>query len=380
MRNLAGLRICFLAGTLGQGGAERQLFYILRVLKEHGAQPRVLCLTTGEYWEERIEALGIRVTWVGQSSSRLQRLRAIIRDLRREPAVVFQSQHFYTNIYVAAAARLLGLHGIGALRSDGVNDVRANRGLLGLMSLRAPSAIAANSRQAIENAVASGVPRDRLHFLPNVVDTSQFTIGKTRTSSVVRILTVGRCVRAKRFDRFLRVVAAVRQRSAVPVCGVLVGDGAGRTRLEADAVELGLAPESVEFHGLKATVIDFYHDADVFLLTSDWEGTPNVVLEGMACGLPIVATRVGGLPDIVADGEVGYLVCPNDEIGLVNALLELAEDPVKRKTYGARGRLYVEEHHAVTGLAQNLGCLYARILDSRSTEILFPMLEEQASN
>jgi glycosyltransferase involved in cell wall biosynthesis len=88
---------------------------------------------------------------------------------------------------------------------------------------------------------------------------------------------------------------------------------------------------------------------------------------------------VGGLPDIVADGEVGYLVCPKDEVGLVNALLELAEDPRKRETYGARARLYIEQHHAVTGLAHNLGRLYARILDSPSTSIL-PAMVERVSN
>ena len=193
MRDLTGLKVCFVAGTLGQGGAERQLYYMLRALKEHGAVPRVLSLTKDEYWEDRIRALGVPVTWVGQTHSRLQRLRAIIREIRREPAEILQSQHFYTNIYVAAAARFLGLHEIGALRSDAINEVGANSGRLGWLSLRAPRVIAANSRQAIENAVGLGIARSRLNFLPNVVDTSRSLKPQT-PAKVVRVLTIGRLV------------------------------------------------------------------------------------------------------------------------------------------------------------------------------------------
>ena len=72
------LKVCFVAGTLGQGGAERQLFYMVKALAENGGHPRVLTLVAGEFWQERIEALGVPVTWVGQRASRLenrQRLR-----------------------------------------------------------------------------------------------------------------------------------------------------------------------------------------------------------------------------------------------------------------------------------------------------------------
>src|SRR5437868_4062131 len=65
--DLSKQKICFLAGTLGQGGAERQLFYILRALSESGAEVRLLSLTQGEFWQEKIEALGVKVIWVGQS-------------------------------------------------------------------------------------------------------------------------------------------------------------------------------------------------------------------------------------------------------------------------------------------------------------------------
>ena len=364
MPRLQGLKVCFVAGTLGQGGAERQLFYMMSALKKEGAEPKVLSLTRGEYWEERIKGLGVPVIWVGQKQSRLQRLRAIIHELKMDPPAVVQSQHFYTNIYVALAARFLGLKEIGALRSDAINEVGANSGPLGWLSLRAPRAIAANSRQAIDNAVELGMSRDRLHFLPNVVDTHQFQPAQVRDGSRVRVLTIGRMVRQKRFDRFLRVFAAARRRSTANLQGILVGDGPRREVLETDSIDLSIPDDSIVFQGLKSDVAQFYHRADLLLLTSDWEGTPNVVLEAMACGLPVIATRVGGVANLVQDGESGYLFSPRDEEGLIRALCRLAEDEKHRVECGATARRFVEENHALDKLATELAFLYSRLLVS----------------
>lgn len=359
MPNLAGVKVCFLAGTLGQGGAERQLYYIVRSLVDAGARPRVLCLTKGEFWERPLRELGVDVEWVGQSDRRLRRLQRMVATLRVDRPDILQSQHFYTNLYAVAAGRLLGIPEIGALRSDAASEVREHHRLIGQLSLRAPRMVAANSRTAIDNAITLGMARPRLRFLPNVVDTTRFTV-RTRTSDrAVRLLTVGRMVGAKRFDRFIRVVAEVRRRSATPVEATLIGDGPQRSALEAQARSLDLGPNGLRFLGAKGEVADHYHDADILLLTSDWEGTPNVLLEGMASGLPVVATDVGGVRDVVKHGETGILVPARDEAALANAVLSLVADRATRHRYGERARSFVEEHHAVAGLSSTLDSLYS---------------------
>src|ERR1043165_6888976 len=120
MSDLSKLHICYLAGTLGQGGAERQLFYALRALRESGATPRVLCLDRGAFWEEPINRLQVPITWIGQDRSRWKRLVRLIKEARKQPADIFQSQPFYTNAYVSLALLLLNRSPIGALRSNGV--------------------------------------------------------------------------------------------------------------------------------------------------------------------------------------------------------------------------------------------------------------------
>ena len=94
------------------------------------------------------------------------------------------------------------------------------------------------------------------------------------------------------------------------------------------------------------------------VLTSEHEGTPNVLLEAMAAGLPVVATSVGGIPDIVQHGQTGFLVSGDDREALVQAVLKLIHDPDLRSNMGRRARAYVEETHSIRRLAENLSGLY----------------------
>ncbi len=358
MPDLSKLNICFLAGTLGQGGAERQLFYILRALRDCGAVPRVLCLTKGEIWEERIAKLGIPITWVGQQRSRLARLARIVRELRANPPDIIQSQHFYTNLYAVAASRLLRRHDIGAVRNTGIFEVSANGPMFGGLGLRAPRMIAANSRSAIRNAIAMGIPTDRLHFLPNVVDTDRFHPSSRRDSTTVRLITVGRLVRQKRLDRFLRLMAQLKRRANVAFEGVIVGEGPERQSLKEQAAELGLLPQVIEFRDSTADMTTAYQEADIFVLTSDWEGTPNVVLEAMASGLPVVATRVGGVPEVIEHAVTGFIVDPTDEDSMVDSLLTLMRDSNLRLQVGRRAREYVVTNHSPRSLPTILAGIY----------------------
>lgn len=358
---LRGLQVCYLAGTLERGGAERQLYYALCALRAAGAEPRLLSLTRGEFWEEPIRRLGVEVTWVGGPQSRRARAMAIARELRRRPAAIVQSQHFYTNLYAVAGARASRARDIGAVRSDALSEVRANGRVFGRMSLHLPSLVAANSRQGMENARRLGVPVGRLFMLPNVVDADAFAARAPGADDTVRVIAVGRMGPEKRFDRLLRVIADVRRRVERPIALRIVGDGPLRSALERQVAALGLQGV-VTFTGVVADVGALYRDSDLLLLTSDYEGTPNVVLEAMASGLPVVATRVGGVADVLRDGDCGAIVPAGDEAGFIEATTRFVRDDALRERTGTRARALIRDGHALARLQGELGRLYARAL------------------
>jgi glycosyltransferase involved in cell wall biosynthesis len=360
--NLASLRICFLAGTLGQGGAERQLFYILSALRQAGCHPYLLSLSQGEFWEGKIRALEIPVYWVGRHKSKALRLLDIVNVIRHLSLDVFQSQHFYTNLYVVATARMLGLCDIGAIRNDGKSELRDTGFIGGRLNLHLASVLAANSQSAIRTLSERGTATRYLHFLPNVVDCDHFKPCPNSGNSSVRILTVGRLVEQKRTDRFLTVLKQIKTRTKDPVLGSIVGDGPLRKSLEAQASEMGLTPETLTFKGIVADTANLYQSSDILVLPSDWEGTPNVVLEAMASGLPVVANAVGGVPEIIQHGETGYLIQPGDDAAMADAVLALANDAELRHTIGRRAREYVLEHHSLARLPVFLEGLYQSVL------------------
>jgi glycosyltransferase involved in cell wall biosynthesis len=354
--DLAHLNITFLAGTLGLGGAERQLFYNVKALRESGATVRVLSLTRGEYWEHRLTEIGASVQWIGQSPSRVNRLAALVARLRRDRPVLLQSQHFFTNLYAAAAARVLGLREIGAIRNDAYSEIDFT-GRLGSWCLRAPRMLAANSARGMQNAIALGVPARRVRMLPNVIDTDQFRPGPSLNRDGVHLLTVG-MRQEKRIDRFLRLVDALRSRSGLPLRATIVGDGAERPKYEQLAGELGLLPHIVSFTGSMATTAELYQSADVFVLTSDFEGTPNVLLEAMASGLPVVAYRTGGIPEVVRHDDTGFIGDFDDEEGLAPHVQRLIDSPHLRAQMGKRARAWVERNYALDRLPGILARFY----------------------
>ena len=356
------LKICFIAGTLTQGGAERQLYYILKSLVSLGTQVRLICLTQKEYWEQRILDLGVPVTWVGKSPFKLLRLFRILRVVRKSMPHLLQSQHFYTNLYAVAASRAAGIQGIGAIRNDARSEVRANGPLYGNLSLKTPRAIVANSRIGIRNAIELGVPAERLHLLPNVVDCQHFKLVDKKHSSTIRVITAGRLVEQKRFDRYLKILSKINKETQYTVKGVLVGEGPLKARLEDQARQLGLLPNLIQFAGATANISELYERTDVFLLTSDWEGTPNVLLEAMACGLPVVASRVGGVPDLIQHGKTGYLAGPESADSYISPLMEMIKNPGLHRRIAHNARQYISDHHSLEFLPSYLRNLYSQIL------------------
>ncbi len=219
-----------------------------------------------------------------------------------------------------------------------------------------PVAISPYCKQTIADLYR--IPAEQIPTVVNGIDTAKFAAKiaySDRTSSPFTVITTGRMEPQKRQDLLLDAFAAFHSRYPhSKLC--LLGDGPLRPQLEAQIAALGIA-DAVELPGIVSDVADRLNRANLFLLTSDFEGLPLSVLEAMSCGLPVVATRAGGTVDIVPPA-VGILTDTGDREAVVDALCSLAADPARMAAMSdaaIREAAKYDISHCVEGYANLFG-------------------------
>jgi glycosyltransferase involved in cell wall biosynthesis len=171
---------------------------------------------------------------------------------------------------------------------------------------------------------------------------------------------VARLVPIKRHEDFLRAAAMVMER--VPTCrAVIVGDGERRAELEGVVRHLGLKDRAI-FLGWRRDLDRIYADLALVTLTSANEGSPVALIEAMAAGRAVVATRVGGVPDLVDDGVTGLLVPPKDPAALAEAIIARIADPERRRMMGDAGRKRVHPAFSAERLLSDMDRLYTELV------------------
>lgn len=357
-----GRRVAFIAGGLSQGGAEKQLVYMVRALQQRGVDVRCYSLTQGDFYEDTLRQLGIAPIWIGQQGAPPLRVLRLVRLLRAFRPQIVQAGHFFANLYAALGARAAGAISIGCIRNDGAFELRENGGW-GPSLLRLPHLIIANSHAGARHAVAHGRSADDVIVVPNVIDLRQFDDARTdltlsTSPGSVLAIAVGRLVPAKRFDRFLAALAIARQ--SVPALeAAIVGDGPERQSLQQEAWRLGLGPTVVQFVGRRPDVPALLRQAQFLVSSSDHEGFPNVLLEAMAARLPVITTPAGDAASVVLPGVTGHVVATDDVRQMAERMVFLASTPAVRQAQGLAGRRRVEHMYRDEALADHLFAAYA---------------------
>jgi len=171
----------------------------------------------------------------------------------------------------------------------------------------------------------------------------------------------------------LRGFSRVRERFPQAVL-LLVGRGSLQSETELLAQSLGLG-SGVRFLGVRDDVAQIMSAADGYVMSSAWEGMPMVLLEAAAAGLPIVATRVGGNPEVVRDGESGFVVPPRDHEALGRAMLQLMElSETQRRSMGDRGREVIRAHYGLNRVVERWEELYRDVLARKGLTLAPPAL------
>jgi glycosyltransferase involved in cell wall biosynthesis len=207
-----------------------------------------------------------------------------------------------------------------------------------------------------------------IEVIPNAIELSLFTPPRQRNhEGPVRLIFVGRLNAFKNVEMLLEVAGHLKERGVDNFELQLIGEGEQRANLERLAVEKALTRQ-VRFLGWvdRPALVEFYRQADLFVTATTWEGMPNTVLEGMACGLPVVGTRASGLAELVREGVNGYLVDIHDSATLVDRLADLIDNPHERRRMGKESRKIAEQEFAWDYIAEQYVEIYQRIIAAKA--------------
>lgn len=340
------MNVLFMGPGLGAGGAERQWSILIPGLRERGIDARVIALDSGGVFVEPLRAAGVPVeVLLMRHQADLPRL-ARSRLIRRFDADVIVSRGV-SGLYVGRA--LSGVKGASHVYNDhkqvGMTMSRRRETMTRLLCHRLERVVAVTGDQATE-WLHRGYPADRIVVIPNGVPSFAITEPRQRIRRELRVpesatvaLLVASLRPEKRVPDFVRAVRIARE-SNPDLLGVVAGDGVDR-----DAVsEAAGGDGAIRLLGQRDDVPRLLAAADMFALISDYEALPMSILEAMAAGLPVIATGVGAIPDLVADGVSGLLVLPRDTAAVAAALLRLASSSDLRAAMGAEGARRHREH------------------------------------
>jgi glycosyltransferase involved in cell wall biosynthesis len=346
------------------GGSERQFAALARSL-----DPRAFRLSLGCIRQRGVfvEGLGELAQFrLGGSLYGLQSWRTRFRlahHLRNNGIAVAQAFDFYSNLTLIPSARMAGVpvvigsqRQLGDLLTPAQNYVQTS-------AFRWCDAIVCNSRAAARGLLEQGLAEDKVVVIGNGLPASAFAetpCALPRRPGLLRVGMIARMnARAKNHSTFLRAAARL-QGKFTNLEFVLVGDGPLRTELEREAESLGVAGQ-VRFLGDRRDIAAILASLDVSVLPSASESLSNAILESMAAGVPVAATRVGGNPELITEDR-GVLFAPENLDEAVAAIETLLRDPARRAELGSNARRFTQAHFGAEGMGARYTELYTELL------------------
>jgi len=345
-----------LAGSAAYGGGERYLELLFERLDRTQYRPLLICPEPGSF-VGRMEARGVETHLVHLAPSfNPFALWRLTRLLVQQRVTILQTHGARSNFYGRIAGRLAGVPVIISTVHNSLKDyeVRPLKRWLYMYLLRLTLPLVhriicvsdSNRRDLIEECSAVAAKTQTVY---NGVDPSAFSSQPDRqtvrkelgTTPGPVLVTIGRLADQKGHRYLLQALPRLLE-TWPQLCCLFVGEGELRDALHHMAIDLGVE-QACRFVGVRADIADILAAADLFVLPSLSEGFPFVLLEALAMGCPIVASRVNGIPELIEEGKTGFLVPAREPQALALAIQKLLSDPAAASRMGAAGRTVVRE-------------------------------------
>lgn len=374
-------KIVHMIDALGHGGAERLLCAYVPRLAALGYNVEVLVLQdrhgnpmAGFFEEAGIPLRMLEVKNLRRVDQLFRSLRAI-RDIR--PDLIHAHLEF-SSILASLARRTQGIPAVATLHTldaPTAADRRSARRWLMYKALETSAdRVIALTKSNADIAMATGLGKAKIQILPNGVEVDIYGAPPKRDRATIRTevgipleapLAISVCVLRpeKGIDRLIAAVPAVLAR--VPDAHFLVvGDGPEMDRLKA-LINTDSLRERVHFSGYRQDIVDLARASDVFVLPTLFDAQPTVIMEAMAAKLPVVASNLAGVPDMVGQGVEGLLTEPGDVPALADALSSLLGDLPRAQAMGDTGRRRVEADFAIDRQIERLADMYDALIAGR---------------
>jgi len=355
--------ILHIIGQLTCGGAERQLSYLARALQTRGWTQSVVSLSEGGIWRDFLVTNNIPVFEIPRHPFKPYRLWQLYQFVRQQRPQIIMSWSLHAAVYahwlsgVGHPRKMIGVRGDLTLDS---NTAQASREFSWCRhAVEKADYIISNSTAGLDALRKHGIEITHTSVLPNIV----FSAGRASVFQRVStpcIVAVGRLKRLKGHDVLLRALAIVAANGGSFEL-VLAGNGPERAHLERLTSELSLT-DRVTFLGEVADVSTLFASAHIAVHPSRSEGLSNALLEAMAEGLPVVATTVGGTPEIIQDGVNGLLVPPDEPRCLAEAITRLLNDCELRLRLGQAALHWVRSSCEENKIADEYDRLFCNLL------------------
>jgi glycosyltransferase involved in cell wall biosynthesis len=352
------IKLAFVIDDLGYGGAQRQLSLVAPALAARGVDVLVACMSeVTTPFAAVLRGRGVPLTTFarrrGVDPSRLFALR---RYLVGERPDVVHSFSDASNVYAFLATRGLGLRLVASMRSDRIS-LRGARARVLPSILRRSDFVVTNSSAGRDTLVTRiGLRAERVLLVRNCVEVEAPAPAGDGPRGGRRVGFVGRLVPLKRPERLIDAFASIS--TDVPDAElVVVGEGSERDALAARVHRAGLDGR-VTFTGTVEDARPLMRTFSCLVLPSSHEGLPNAILEALSVGIPVVASPVGDIPDLVVEGRTGLLL-PDDSVGaLAAAIARALGDAELSRRARAEGPRFAQDHFSVDRAADALGALY----------------------
>lgn len=364
------VKVVFLIGELGKGGSERQLYLIVKNLDLQKIVPIIVVFneSPGTVYCSELRSLGIQVYEIPpEKKGILGRVFLLLKLFRQVKPDIVHSWSIHDNPYAGFVGFLSGVHlRFGSMRASLKHkNFKELPSFYQYLSLYLVQRLFVNARSTTHELLARNYPSERIVFLNNCVEIQQknpkfdvdhFFLKGINDQNII-IASVGNLRRNKNFHIFIEGLAAINP-DYPGLVGLIIGqsfpDEIDYLRYLNELIKLKGLDDKVFIVGFQDNAPELMASFSILCLLSSQEATPNVLLEAMAAGRPVIATRVGGIVDVITDGENGFLVNPEDVHDFTMALRKLLQDPQLAQRMGEVGRRKMALEYSCQAISNQL--------------------------